>query len=155
MDPFCPLGHLLWNSFENRKQTFSGRKINHQSYGPATGDFFGIFFQFSFSGRRPTGNGAPFSINIRDRNWRLDLGSSHRGRQQALRYAENSNIAKAASLCQASNKSCAACCAMLPSPARLRHHHDPLGRACCDRVDDESSCDVAQPQFLPRRGRGG
>ena len=34
-------GHLLWNSFENRKRTISGRKINHQSYGPETGDFFG------------------------------------------------------------------------------------------------------------------
>ena len=60
--------------FENRKRTFSDRKINHQSYGPETGDFFGYFFQCSFSGRPPTEKGAPFSINILDRNWPLDLG---------------------------------------------------------------------------------
>ena len=71
---YSSLGHLLWNSFENRKRTFSGRKINHQSYGPETGDFFGSIFQFSFSGRPPTGSEAPFSINVRDRSWCLDLG---------------------------------------------------------------------------------
>ena len=38
---YSSLGHLLWNSFENRKRTFSGRKINHQPYGPETSDFFG------------------------------------------------------------------------------------------------------------------
>ena len=80
--------------------------------------------------------------------------STHRGRQQALRYAENSSI-KAVSICQASSKTCAACCALLPTPAHLRHHHESLGRGCCDCVDYESRCDVAQPQFLPRRGRGG
>ena len=77
---------------------------------------------------------------------------THPGRQQALRYAESRSSTK----CQASNKTCAACCALLPTPARLRHHHEPLERGCCDCVDyEESSCDVAQPQFLPRRGRGG
>ena len=81
--------------------------------------------------------------------------STHRERQQALRYAENSSSTKAASICEASNKTCAAFCALLPTPARLRHHHEPLGRGCSDCVDHESSCDVAQPQFLPHRGRGG
>ena len=82
--------------------------------------------------------------------------STHRGRQQALTYAENSERAVVvASICQARNKTCADCCALLPTPARLRHHHEPLGRGCCDCVDYESSCGVAQPQFLPRRGRGG
>ena len=81
--------------------------------------------------------------------------STHRGRQQAMRYAENSSSPKTASICQASLKTCAVCCALLPTPAHLRHHHEPLGRGCYDCVDYESSCDVAQPQFLPRRGRGG
>ena len=81
--------------------------------------------------------------------------STHCGRQQALRCAENSSSStKAASICQASNKTCAACCALLPTPARLRHHKR-LGRGCGDCVDYESSCDVAHRQFLPRRGRGG
>ena len=34
--------------------------------------FSANFFGYRF--RDETGNGAPFSINIRDRNWRLDLG---------------------------------------------------------------------------------
>ena len=72
-----------------------------------------------------------------------------------MRYAENSSSTKAASICQASNKTCAACCDLLPTPARVRDHHEPLGCGCCDCVDYESSCDVAQPQFLSRRGRGG
>ena len=81
--------------------------------------------------------------------------STHRGRQQALRYAENSSSTKAASICQAINKTCAASCALLPTPARLTHH-EPLGRGRCDCVDYESSWDVvAQQQYLPRRGRGG
>ena len=147
---------MLWNSFENRKRTFSGRKINHQSYGPEKNDdFFGKIFQFPLSGRSPTENGAPFSINIRDRNWRLDSGfHTSWEATSVLRYAESSSSTKAASICQASNKTCAACCALIPTPARLRHH-EPLGRGCCDCVDDESSCDVAQPHFWPRRGRGG
>ena len=39
-----------------------------------------------------------------------------------MRYAENSSSTKAASICEASNKTCAAFCALLPTPARLRHH---------------------------------
>ena len=80
--------------------------------------------------------------------------STHRGKE-ALRYDENSCSTKAASIFQVSNKTCAACYALLPTPARLRHHHEPLGRGSCDCVYYESSCDVAQPQLLPRRGRGG
>ena len=110
------------------------------------------FFDFHF-GTASTRKWSPIFDQHRDRNWRLDLESSwvstHRARQQALRYAENSSSStKAASICQASNKTCAACCALLPTPARLRHHHEPLGRGCCDCVDYESSCDVAQPQTM-------
>ena len=39
---------------------------------------------------------------------------THHRRQQALRYTENSSSTKAASICQASIKTCAACCALLP-----------------------------------------
>ena len=81
--------------------------------------------------------------------------STHRGRQQAMRYAENSSSTKAASICQASNKTCAACCALLPT----RHASGITTSRWYVVVvivsTYESSCDVAQPQFLPRRGRGG
>ena len=55
---------LLWNVFENRKRTFSVFKTDRQPYGLENGPFSGDFFLFSFSGRPPLGNGAPFSINI-------------------------------------------------------------------------------------------
>ena len=59
--------------------------------------------------------------------------STHRGRQQALRYTEISSSNKATSICQASNKTCAAFCILLSTPARVRYHHELLGRRCCDR----------------------
>ena len=142
----------LWNSFENRKRPFSGRKINHQSYGPETGDFF----RLSSSGRPPTRSGAPFSINIRGRNWRLDLGFHTSWEATSLEICRKQHSCQGrVYLPRASNRACTACCAPLPTPARLKHHHEPLGRGCCDCLDYESSCDVAQPHFLPRRGRGG
>ena len=58
------LGLLLWNVFENRKRTFSVFKTDRQPYGLENGPFSGEMFRFSFSGRPPLGNGAPFSINI-------------------------------------------------------------------------------------------
>ena len=58
------LGLLLWNVFENRKRTFSVFKTDRQPYGLENGPFSGEIFRFSFSGRPPLGNGAPFSINI-------------------------------------------------------------------------------------------
>ena len=110
------------------------------------------FFDFHFRDGLHSEMEPPIFDQHRDRNWRLDLESSwvstHRARQQALRYAENSSSTKAASICQACNKTCAACCALLPTPARLRHHHEPLGRGCCDCVDYESSSDVTQPQTM-------
>ena len=62
--PSLTLGLLLWNVFENRKRTFSVFKTDRQPYGLENGPFSGEFFRFSFSGRPPLGNGAPFSINI-------------------------------------------------------------------------------------------
>ena len=116
--------------------------------------FSAIFFSFHFRDGLQQAMGPYFRSTSA-----IEIGvwiwvSTHRGRQQALRYAENSSSTKAASICQASNKTCAACCALLPTPARLRHHHEPLGRGCCDLVDYESSCVVAQPHSLTRRGRG-
>ena len=58
------LGLLLWNVFENRKRTFSVFKTDRQPYGLGNGPFSGEIFLFSFSGRPPLENGAPFSINI-------------------------------------------------------------------------------------------
>ena len=57
-------GLLLWNVFENRKRTFSVFKTDRQPYGLENDPFSGEIFRFSFSGRPPLGNGAPFSINI-------------------------------------------------------------------------------------------
>jgi len=129
-------------SFQNRSSALWARKWS----------IFGWNFSIFIFGTASTRKWSPIFDQHRDRNWRLDLESSwvstHRARQQALRYAENSSSTKAASICQASNKTCAACCALLPTPARLRHHHEPLGRGCCDCVDYESSCDVAQPQTM-------
>ena len=128
-------GHLLWNSFENRKRTFWGRKNNHQSYGLETGDFSAIFFSFHFRDRFQPEMGPLFRSTSAIETGVWIWVSTHCGRQQALRYAENSSSTNAASICRASNKTCAACCALLPTPARLRHHHELLGRGCCDCVD--------------------
>ena len=91
-------GLLLWNVFKNRKRTFSVFKTDRQPYGLENGPFSGEIFRFSFSGRPPLGNGAPFSIQHRDRNWRLDLESSwvstHRARQQAFKCTENSRTSR-------------------------------------------------------------
>ena len=117
--------------------------------------FSAEFFSFYFRDGLQTEMGPHFRPTSAIETGAWIWVSSHRGRQQALRYAEHSSNTKAASIWQVSNKNCAACCAPLPTPARVRHHHEPLGRVCCDCVVYESSCDVAQPQRLPRRGRGG
>ena len=104
-----------------------------------------FFFQFSFSGRPPTGNGPYFRLTSAIETGAWIWVSTHRGRQRALRYAENNSRIKAAFICQPSNKTCAPCCALLPSPARLRHHHEPLWLCCYDCVHYESSFDVEQP----------
>ena len=44
-------------------------------------------------------------------------------------------VPTAASICQARNMTCAACRAPLPTPTRLRLHHEPMGSGCCDGVD--------------------
>ena len=77
------------------------------------------------------------------------------------RWNKPKTAVKAASICQASNRR-AACCATLPTRARLRHHHGPMGSEC-DGVDYESLATVLAVAIAaftkhnhdwPRRGRG-
>ena len=88
------LGLLLWNVFENRKRTFSVFKTDRQPYGLENGPFSGEIFRFSFSGRPPLGNGAPFSINIV-----IETGAwiwSRHGFPHIVRGNKRSNVPKTA-----------------------------------------------------------
>ena len=91
---FLSLGLLLWNVFENRKRTFSVFKTDRQPYGLENGPFSGEIFRFSFSGRPPLGNGAPFSINIV-----IETGAwiwSRHGFPHIVRGNKRSNVPKTA-----------------------------------------------------------
>ena len=91
---FLSLGLLLWNVFEIRKRTFSVFKTDRQPYGLENGTFSGEIFRFSFSGRPPLGNGAPFSINIV-----IETGAwiwSRHGFPHIVRGNKRSNVPKTA-----------------------------------------------------------
>ena len=89
-------------------KTKTCRKTNHQSYGPEPGDVFRLNFSVIIFG------------TASNRKWRfvfttsaIEAGvwiwvSTYRGRQQALRYAENSSSTKAAAIFQASSRTSAA-----------------------------------------------
>ena len=149
------LGHLLWNScLRTEKERIRTAKSTINLMDPKLVIFSVIFFSVHFRDGIQPKRGPHFRSTSSIETGVWIWVSTHRGRQQALRYAEKSNSTKAASIFQASNKIGAACCALLLTQARLRHHHEPLGRGCCDCLDYESSCDVAQPQVFPCRGRG-
>ena len=84
-------GYLLWNSFENRKRMFSGRKINHRPYGPKLVIFWANFFSFHFRDGLQPKMGPHFRSTSAIEAGVWIWVSTHRGRQQALRYAENSS----------------------------------------------------------------
>ena len=113
--------------------------------GPKRIFFQAHFVRVSFSGRPPPENGTPFSDNISVRNWRLDL-HRHRFRQivggnkRCDMQETAANEHKTASICQATRVP-AACCAPLPTRARLRPLHEPMG-SDCDGVDHESLASV-------------
>ena len=67
-----------------------------------------------------------------------------------MRYAENSSSTKAASICQARNKTCAACCALLPTPALPRAVGTWLLRLC--RLREQLRC-CATTFFASSRAR--
>ena len=108
--------------------------------GPKLVFFSVIFFSFHFRDMLQSRRGSHFRLTSSIETGVWIWVSTHRGRQQALRYAEKSNSTKAASIFQASNKIGAACCALLLTQARLRHHHEPLGRGSCDCVEQLRCC---------------
>ena len=110
--------------------------------GPRMSFFWVRFFGLSFSGRPPPGNGAPFSDNIGVRNWRL--GWHRHGFPQILggsKLCKKSKTAVRVPAASLSKKSTAACCATLPTGARLRHLHEPMG-SYGGGVDYESHASV-------------
>ena len=107
-----------------------------------------VFFQSVFFGCRSRAGLHPeMGINFRCigvQKWRLDLGRD--GFPQVVGgipdvVMKPKTTVQRASICQASGRCTAACCAALPTRARVRHHHEPMGSAC-DGVDYESLASV-------------
>lgn len=143
------LGRLSWNVVENRKRTVSCRKINlgDSKRVICSAKFVGYHFRDGLQTEMGLHYRSTSAVETGVYIW----ASTHCGRQQALRYTETAVVVLRPCL-SAKQQELGCFGATLPTPARLTHHHSPFGRGCCDIVDYESSCHVAQPQLSPRRG---
>ena len=77
----------------------------------------------------------PLLLN-RTREARALCGFQHHEGENRFCFLFSDPISSTSRICLPSNSCTAACCATLPTRARLRHHHEPIG-CDCDGVDYE------------------